>query len=299
MPQGGPTIAPNTIAFLLGQAWSGIRRNGLLTVASIANIAVSLSILGGLFLAAMNLERMARLEAEKAVITVELRDDAEDADVEAQIWQDPRVGETQYITAEENLRKIFERYVPNPEALQYLDKNPLPDSVRVRPASPGEIDDLAAQIEKIDGVEQARYGKEVVSKILMLARAIQISGAVLLVLMAFAMVLIVNTTIRLTIYARRREIRIMQLVGATNAFIKMPFICEGLFHGLMGGILAAAVVLLVYLEALGYVDANLGFIHLLYSTKLLVLFGLGTVLVGVVVGGTGSALSLRRYLRLA
>jgi len=276
-----------------------IRRNGLLTVASIANIAVSLSVLGGLFLVALNLERMARLEAEKAVVTVELKGDAEDAEVEAQVWQDPRVSETEYVTAEENLRKLFERYVPNPEALQYLDKNPLPDSIRVRPSSPQDIDKLAAGLEKIDGVERVRYGKEVVSKILVLARTIQISGTILLVLMAFAMVLIVNTTIRLTIYARRREIRIMQLVGATNRFIKIPFICEGLFHGLMGGILAASVVLLVYLEALRYVDTNLAFVQLLYSTDLLVLYGLGTVVVGILVGGTGSALSLRRYLRIA
>ena len=276
-----------------------IRRNGLLTVASIANIAVSLSVLGGLFLVALNLQRMARLEAEKAVVTVELKDDAEDAEVEAQVWQDPRVSETEYVTAEENLRKLFERYVPNPEALQYLDKNPLPDSIRVRPSSPQGIDELATGLEKIDGVERVRYGKEVVSKILVLARSIQISGTVLLVLMAFAMVLIVNTTIRLTIYARRREIRIMQLVGATNRFIKIPFVCEGLFHGLMGGILAASVVLLVYLEALRYVDTNLAFVQLLYSTRLLVLYGLGTVAVGILVGGTGSALSLRRYLRLA
>lgn len=268
-------------------------------MASVANIAVSLSILGGLFLTAMNLQRMARLEAEKAVITVELKEDAEDADVEAEIWQNPRVKDTAYITAEDSLKKLFQRYVPNPEALQYLDKNPLPDSIRVRPTSASEIDELAAAIERIDGVERVRYGKEVVSKILVLARAIQASGAVLLVLMAFAMVLIVNTTIRLTIYARRREIRIMQLVGATNSFIKVPFICEGLFHGLMGGVVAASVVLLVYLEVLRYVDANLDFIQLLYGTGLLVAFGLGTVLAGVLVGGTGSALSLRSYLRLA
>jgi cell division transport system permease protein len=111
--------------------------------------------------------------------------------------------------------------------------------------------------------------------------------------------LIVNATIRLTVYARRREIRIMQLVGATNGFIRMPFICEGLFHGLLGGIFAAAVCLLAYLEIVRYVDMHLSFIDLLYGTRLLVAFGLAMVAVGALVGGTGSAVSLRRYLRLA
>jgi cell division transport system permease protein len=297
--RGGPTISPSTIGFLLAQAWAAVRRNGLLTLASVANIAVSLSILGGLLLMALNLQHMARAEAEKAVITVELKKGAKSATVEAKIWRDPRVKDTRFVSAEESLKDIFARYVPNPKAIVYMDRNPLPDAIRVRPASPQRIDALANDLAKIDGVEKARYGKEVISKILMLARAIQYSGGALLVLMAFAMVLIVNTTIRLTIYARRREIRIMQLVGATNTFIKIPFVVEGLFHGLLGGAIAAGLVLLGYLEVLRYVDANLAFIELLYSTRLLVLYGLGTVAAGVLAGGTGSALSLRRYLRLA
>ncbi|MBM3502014.1 MAG: ABC transporter permease [Armatimonadetes bacterium] len=296
--RGGLTITPNTLGFLLTQAWSAIRRNGLLTLASVSNIAVSLAILGGMFLSALNLERMARMEAEKAVITVELKEDAKDSEVEVAVWQDPRVGDVTYVTKEENLRAIFERYVPNPEAVALIGENPLPDALRVKPAAPEDIKPLAASLEKLKGVEEARYGQQVVEKIMVLARAVQVSGAVLLVLMAFGMMLIVNATIRLTVYARRREIRIMQLVGATNGFIRLPFICEGLFHGLLGGLFSAATVLLVYLEVVRYVDAHLAFIDLLYGTKLLVLFGLGMVLAGALVGATGSAFSLRRYLRL-
>jgi len=294
-----PTITPNTIGFLLNQAWAAIRRNGLLTLASVSNITVSLAILGGMFLAAVNLQYLANLEAEKAVITVELKDSADDSQVEVAVWQDPRVDDVEYVSKEDNLRRIFERYVPNPQAVTLLGANPLPDTLRVRPASPRDIKAVAGVIEKLDGVAKVRYGQQVVEKILLLARSVQISGAVLLVLMAFGMLLIVNATIRLTIYARRREIRIMQLVGATNSFIRMPFICEGLFHGLMGGILAAGVVLLVYLEVIRFVDAHLAFIDLLYSTKIVVLFGLGMIAAGIAVGGTGSALSLRRYLQLA
>jgi cell division transport system permease protein len=299
MTRGVPTITPNTIAFLLGQAWSAIRRNGLLTLASVANIAVSLAVLGGMFLVSLNLQHMARAEARKAVITVDLKPGAKSADVEASIWKDPRVKDTQPVSAEESLRAIFAHYVPNPKAIAYMDKNPLPDSIRVQPALPEQIDAVAADLAKLPGVAKVRYGKEVVTKILMLARTIRASGLALLALMGFAMVLIVNTTIRLTIYARRREIRIMQLVGATNGFIRIPFLCEGLFHGLAGGIFAASLCLLGYLEILRYVDTNLAFIQLLYSPKLLVSFALAMVLAGVLAGGTGSVLSLKRYLRAA
>jgi cell division transport system permease protein len=294
-----PTITPNTLGFLLGQAWSAIRRNGLLTLACVSNIAVSLTILGGLFLAAVNLERRARLEAGKAVITVELKDKANDSEVEVAVWQDPRVKDVEYVSKEQSLRRIFERYVSNPQAVALIGENPLPDAFRVKPASPGDIKALAAALQKLDGVATVRYGQQIVEKILMLARTVQLSGAVLLVLMAFGMMLIVNATIRLTVYARRREIRIMQLVGATNAFIRIPFICEGLFHGVLGGVLAAGVALLGYLEVVRYVDMHLAFIDMLYGTRFLVLFGLGMVALGALVGATGSAMSLRRYLRLA
>ena len=293
------TITASTVAFLIGQAWSAIRRNGLLTLASVSNIAVSLGILGGMFLAALNLEHVARREAEKAVVTVELEESAEDADVEVRIWQDPRVKEVDYVPKEEALKALFARYVDKPEALELLEGNPLPDAYRVRPVEPGDIDPLAASLGQLEGVAKVRYGKQVVEKILMLARSIQISGAALLVLMAFGMVLIVNATIRLTVYARRREIRIMQLVGATNSFIKLPFVCEGLFHGVAGGVLAAGLVLLGYVQVVGYVDRHLAFLELYYGTGFLVLFGLGMVALGALVGATGSATSLRKYLRLA
>jgi cell division transport system permease protein len=229
---------------------------------------------------------------------VELAEKADDSAVEAAVWSDPRVAHVDYLTKEQNLRKIFERYVPNPKAVTLIGANPLPDTLRVRPADPHGIKTLAAALEKLDGVAEVRYGQQVVEKILMLARTVQMSGAALLVLMAFGMLLIVNATIRLTIYARRREIRIMQLVGATNGFIRLPFICEGVFHGLIGGVFAAGIVLLAYLEAVRYVDAHLAFIALLYSPKLLITFALGMVACGVLVGGSGSAFSLRRYLQV-
>ena len=298
MRRGVPTITANTLAFLIGRAWSEIRRNGLLTLASVANITVSLCVLGALFLAAVNLEHMANREAEKALLTVELSDDADHTQVEVDIYHDLRVDDVALITKEESLRAIFERYVPNAKAMDLVEDNPLPDTMRVRPVDPDDIPALAETLGPIEGIDRVRYGKEIITKLNVVSRSVKIAGVVLLTLMAFGMTLIVNATIRLTVYARRHEIRIMQLVGATNRFIKIPFVCEGIFHGLMGGIVAAGLVLGGYLQTVAYVDQHLAFIELLYGTKLIVLFGLGMVVGGVVVGGTGSAMSLRKYLRL-
>ena len=115
--------------------------------------------------------------------------------------------------------------------------------------------------------------------------------------MGAATLLIVSTTIRLTIYARRREIRIMQLVGATNSFIRLPFILEGAFHGVTGGALSMVLVLASYSWVHAYVSQHLGFLELVYSTKFGVLFGLGTLACGIIFGVLGSVLGLHSYLK--
>ncbi len=282
----------------MGRAWSAIRRNGLLTLASVANITVSLCVLGGMFLAAVNLEHMAQREADKALLTVELKDDADHTAVEVAIYQDLRVDDVALITAQENLQATLGRYVQDAKAIDLIETNPLPATMRVKPVDSHDIPALADTLGTIEGVERVRYGKEIIEKLNVVARSVKLSAIILLLLMAFGMTLIVNATIRLTVYARRREIRIMQLVGATNSFIKVPFICEGIFHGLLGGLLSAGLILGAYLRVVSYVDEHLAFIQLLYGAKLLVFFGVGLVIAGVVVGGTGSALSLRKYLRL-
>ena len=115
--------------------------------------------------------------------------------------------------------------------------------------------------------------------------------------MGFGTLLIVSTTIRLTIYARRREIRIMQLVGATNWFIRLPFVIEGAFHGVVGGIFSTVLVLLSYAYVNAYIGQNLDFINLVYGTRFMVLFGLGTMLCGILFGAGGSYLGVHKYLR--
>ena len=288
----------NTVEFLLHEGWEAAVRNGVVTLAAISNTAVALLILGALVLFGINVEHMAALQTEAAVITVELAKDADAAAVEAALWGiDPPVASIRFVGKDEALRQIMERLGILPEAGDMLGPNILPDGFHIKTADPQDIPEVARQAERIEGVAMVRYAQQVTEKLLTLARGIRLSGIVIGIVMGLATLVTIGTTIRLTTYARRQEIRIMQLVGATKWFIRIPFVIEGILDGLAGGAIAAAILLPIYSYAQEYISENLAFINLIYSTQALVLFALGVVLCGVVFGAVGSLMGLHRYLR--
>ncbi len=288
----------NTVEFLLHEGWEAAVRNGVVTLAAISNTAVALLILGALVLFGMNVEHMAALQTEAAVITVELAKDADAAAVEAALWRiDPPVASIRFVGKDEALRQIMERLGILPEARDMLGENILPDGFHIKTVDPQDIPEVAREVERIEGVAMVRYAQQVTEKLLTLARGIRLSGIIIGIVMGLATLVVISTTIRLTTYARRQEIRIMQLVGATKWFIRIPFVIEGILDGLAGGAIAAAILLPIYSYAQEYISENLAFINLIYSTQALVLFALGVVLCGVVFGAVGSLMGLHRYLR--
>jgi len=274
---GGTTIELDTVEFLLQQGWQSLKRNGLMALAAICNIAVAFAVLSAFVLLAWNLEHMARKQTESAVITVE------------------------FLSRDEALNRLAERMGYDKEALKLVG-NPLPDMFIVWPNNPDDIPALAEDIKKIKGVSKdkdgVRYGGQVTKKLLVVARGVKIAAAVLTILLGSATLLIVGATIGLTIYARRREIRIMQLVGATNWFIRVPFLIEGMLQGMAGAALAAVLVLVGYYHVCRYTAENLAFIDFVYSPEMVALFAAGTILAGIVFGAIGAMLAVRRYLKI-
>lgn len=287
------------VEFLLQQTWQAIRRNGLMSLATSSNMAVALLILSGFFLTTLNLQHMANVEARKANITVDLAEEADAAALEAELWGDLRVGEVRSRSKDEALQEYAEVMGGGDpqQFLEALGENPLPDAFIVSPKDPQDMAAIADAARNLEGVADVRYKEQVTGKLLTLAHGIKVAGVVAAVLMGAATLLIVSTTIRLTIYARRREIRIMQLVGATNSFIRLPFILEGAFHGVMGGAVSTILVLASYSWVHAYVAQHLSFMELVYSTTFAVLFGLGAMVCGVAFGVLGSVIGLHSYLR--
>ena len=209
---------------------------------------------------------------------------------------DDRIKDYQFVSRAEALKRMQRKY---PELTADLPTNPLPDSYEITPKRAEEVKQLSAAIraEKFAGVERVKDGQQTSKRILQVARVIEVVFLVAVIVLLAASVLLIANTIRLSIFSRRREIEVMKLVGATNWFVRGPFMVEGLLCGLVGA-LAAIVLLLIGKEAalpsiLGHIDSSNDVKALGFTLTALILLG-----VGLVVGALGSGLTLRRYLKV-
>lgn len=289
----------SSLEFLVAEAWTNIKRNALMAAASISNVAVSLTILGAFLLVALNLHHEARMLAGRGRITVDLKETAAVEQMEGAIWRDRRIERVDYRSAESNLRSLCEQMNWDyDDVLDTLGKNPLPDSFVIAVKRPEDIEPVAMSLQALEGTKDVRWAARIMEKLHAVRRAIERIGLIVGGLLVFAALTIVHTTIRLTVYARRREIRIMQLVGATNWFIRLPFLLEGLWCGFVGGLVAAVVLIVGYTYATGYVNEHFQFLHVLRGAGLLAAIGVGATLLGAVFGGIGTVAAMRRYLRV-
>jgi cell division transport system permease protein len=210
--------------------------------------------------------------------------------------QDERVKAFQFVTKREALQRMQKKY---PELTANLPSNPLPATYEVTPRDAEDVKALAADIrtQNFPGVERVKDGQQTSQRILQVARWIEVVFLVGVVVLLIASVLLIANTIRLSIFSRRREIEVMKLVGATNWFVRGPFMLEGLLCGAVGAVSAIVLLLLgkeIALPAiLGHIDTSDDVRALGFGLTALILLG-----VGLGVGALGSGMTLRRYLRV-
>jgi cell division transport system permease protein len=216
--------------------------------------------------------------------------------VRSWLASDERVKEFTFVSKAEALKRMKKRY---PQLVENLPSNPLPASYEVTPRRAEEVKALSAEIraQKFAGVERVKDGQQTSKRILQVARVIEVIFLVAVVVLLVASTLLIANTIRLSIFSRRREIEVMKLVGATNWFVRGPFMLEGLICGAAGS-LAAILLLLLGKEIalpsiLGHIETTSDVRALAFSATAVVL-----LLVGLAVGALGSGLTLRRFLKV-
>ena len=211
---------------------------------------------------------------------------------------DDKIKDYKFVSRADALARMQKRY---PELTRDLPTNPLPASYEITPRKAEEVKQLSAAIreQKFAGVERVKDGQQTSKRILQVARVIEVVFLVAVVILLIASVLLIANTIRLSIFARRREIEVMKLVGATNWFVRGPFMVEGLLCGVLGAF--AAVVLLLLGKEIA-LPAILGHIDTTSSNDVralgFTLTALILLAVGLVVGAVGSTFTLRRYLKV-
>jgi cell division transport system permease protein len=289
------------IRVVFAEALRSIGANVSTTVASALSVLIGMFLIGvfiglGTWLVSWSDEKKKELAVH--VFVADSATDKQINQLRVHLESDPRVklGGVTFCSKDCALNKMQKR---NPELTANLATNPLPASYDVVPKRGEDTEAIALGVQKakLPAVDTVRYGKEVSQRILAIARGIQIVfGIIVVILLAASTVLIANT-IRLSIFARRREIEVMKLVGASNWYVRGPFMLEGLLTGFAGS-LAAVILLFLGREVavphiLGHIqdDPDVRAMAFTY-TALILLMG------GLAIGAVGSGLTLRRFLRI-
>ena len=286
-------------AFFLKEALRALQRNAAPSLAATVTVLVTALVLG-IFIPIVQATTGTANEVRGRVLVdvyvANKATDSEVAELEDELAATPNVERVEFISKEEALEQEKER---NPEAFQLLGRNPLPDLFRLHPDDPDQVGAIAARLQSqnLAAVDEVRDREDDTDKILEATGFVKALTAMLAALLVLASIALVANTIRLSIFARRREVEVMKLVGATNWFIRWPFVIEGMIVGAMGGILA---VLLLTIAKETFVDP-LSDQFALIAAPDTIDFPLLVALLLVscmAVSALGSGLTLRRFLRI-
>ncbi|MCH3950682.1 MAG: permease-like cell division protein FtsX [Acidaminococcus sp.] len=286
--------------YYLKETFKSIKRNSLMSIASISTVALSILVLGLFLVMVLNVNNIARYLENQVQVTVYMEDSANAAQrrqVEQKLKLTQGVMEVKAVTKEQALKKFKERLREQQKLLDALgEENPFPYSFEVKVDKPERIQQIVPEIENMPGVETAKFGQEVVKHIFQLTRILRLGGILLIVMLAIATLFIISNTIRITVFARRREVSIMKFVGATNWFIRWPFLLEGMIMGFIGALIASAALYEIYETVQAKIYATLAFFPLLPLWPFMGYLCACLVLVGTFIGAAGSAISLRKFL---
>ncbi|MEJ2678499.1 MAG: permease-like cell division protein FtsX [Gemmatimonadota bacterium] len=239
--------------YAIREALAAFRRTPVLTLLSAAMIGLSLCVLGIFGVTAQNVREVLNQVESRVEIVAYLRDDASEQEVQqarAQIQALPQVREVLYVSRAQALEIAKKELSDISSIFSDLDVNPLPASFEISlvpgQKGPNVVTSVAARVSAYPFVEDVRYGREWLDKVFLLRRVAAATALVVGGAFALVAVLIIGSAVRMAIFARRDEIAIMRLVGATNAFIRRPFLFEGFFTGLLGATLALPAVYIIY-----------------------------------------------------
>ncbi len=291
-----------TSEYMVRETLISLKRHNWMSIASISTVAVSLFVLGIFMILVLNMNRMASFLESQVQISVYLKDDLSKEDIRG-IGDDIRglqgIDTVAFISRSDAEKRLRERLGEQAYLLDALgDQNPLPDSYEVTVRDPSMVETTAKAIAEFSGVEQTKYGQDVVEHLFDITRLIRIFGLVLMLLLAGATLFIISNTIRLTVFARRKEVAIMKYVGATDWFIRWPFMLEGVVMGFAGGVIAAIALKLVYAAAAAKIYDTLAFFPLIPEQPFMTIIGMLIVISGMAIGALGSSISLKRFLKV-
>lgn len=303
----------SSLVYFFRESLTGFKRNFSTTLGSIITIFLSLLIIGIFGICGVIINNVVTSVENQVSITAYVADDASQQDinaVETYIEGLPGVDSVEFTTKEQALENFTNSMTSNPDIVAQLDgENPLPASIDVNLSEAQSVSTIADEIlsndtfTKIcdnpdDPRDSLQYGQKTVDKLFTLTNAIRYIGIALIAVLILIAFIFINNTIRLAILARRKEISIMRLVGASNGFIRGPFLCEGALHAIIGAVLAIGVMELIRIFLLPRVSTALPWLPINVEPSMFLLIYVSLLAAGLVIGLLGSIFAMRRYLKV-
>jgi len=285
--------------FYFREALLSFRRSALMTMATILSITTILIIIGVFLLISINSSLFLKNLESQLEIVVYLEDKISEVElnnIKGNLALIDGIKDVKFVSKEEAYQRLSKDLGEQKDILNAIEVNPLPASFEIQIKDPKMIEQIANQIVKFEKVEEVEYGRETAERLLNFTYLFRRAGVLVLALLIFASILIISNIIKITVYARRNEIEIMSLAGATSWFIKWPFIIEGFLQGFISSVLSIIILYNFYFFAINKVHQTIPFLPLVVDIIDLLPIGMAIVLLGSLVGILGSMFSVGKYL---
>jgi len=285
------------------QAFSQIGRNIAMTLASLFSITAILLILGFFFIILVNINSLSQSVRENfGTVQINLLEETDEdaaATIMVELDQIQGVDSVKYQSKDDALEHMKVKWGDNAKLLDSLEVNPLPNAIVVKVENLEDAQTVVDTARKFEGVEQINYAQDTINKLIKVTKAIQLGALILILCLLVISIIVVSNTIKLTVIAREREITIMKYIGATNWYIRGPFLLEGMIIGLLSALVSSGAIALIYHSlvknfGLSYaIIMSTGFVEEEFMIKNLIIIFLA---LGISIGACGSIISMRRFL---
>lgn len=290
-----------TLGRHLRESLKSLRRNSWMTFASVSAVTVTLLLVGVFIVIMMNLNQLAESlenDVEIKVVADPVADEVAVKELKQKITSTEGVLEVVFSSKDQELSNLIESL--GPELNLYKQSNPLGDAMFVKAKDPQQTAEIAKKIGTYGNVDKVEYGEGKVEKLFKVLNTSRNVGLVLILALLFTAMFLISNTIRITIVARGREIEIMKLVGATNNFVRVPFLLEGIWLGILGAATPMIIISIAYFKIYEYLEPRLqGELFQLLNTMPFIYQLNGLILfMGVFIGVWGSFMSVRKFLKV-
>ncbi len=288
---------------LVRQAIRNALQNRLVHLIGLGTMVIAFLIFDAFMLAFVNLDSWTREQGRSLTMSIYFEGQPEGSTIEAirELLLQYPVSITKLISKDDAMKSLRKQLGDRARLLEGLEENPLPASLEIillRDVRGDSLPyELKAKLEGIKGVDEVQYSREWIERVRVIIGAVEIVGLVFGGLLFLAALFIITNTIKLTIYSRKDEIEILKLVGATNRFVKIPFVIEGSIQGFLGGLIALTILFLLYIAVTAKADLRIGFasLDLVFLSPRLILF---LLLMSTLTGFVGSTVSLGRFFKI-